>query len=419
MLKRIGRCLAILCILGCVLTNVGCNVKKEDTSGELIVVTEVPFRNYVKEAADFMMNHNNGYKIQIDVLSEDPTRREQEIKKYQTQIMAGKGPDLYILDSSIENTWPIVENFFKDPSKIMESGALAPLDKYIEKDPYWKNSTYKKELLDAGKYKDRQYIIPLSCDYFIFAYPTSEEQIEGNDLKEWLQQIGKSDNKELQGAMSLSRMAGRWGAPAIDYENKEILFSKDEVCDFTLSYLKLSEKTSELPDMYKMSSTYNISNRFFSNYFQNKKFQFVPNLYGKKIAAVKAYGAVSMSSSHKDAAYQFLMLFLNDTIETEMKKIDKYTKIQGYLDLSGIPVQEKAIRAKAEMESLDKTVTEQVCKTFSEIEQAFFVTDTERNMYTSIDNLELRKPKSDALMEEEVKNLVEDVWEEYSIRIKE
>lgn len=71
------------------------------------------------------------------------------------------------------------------------------------------------------------------------------------------------------------------------------------------------------------------------------------------------------------------------------------------------------------MESLDKTVTEQVCKTFSEIEQAFFVTDTERNMYTSIDNLELRKPKSDALMEEEVKNLVEDVWEEYSIRIKE
>lgn len=423
MLKRIGGYLVIFCILGCTLTNAGCNTKKEGTARKLIVVTEASFRERVEEAADFMMNqnHNDKYKIQVDVLPEEPTHREQVIKKLQTQIMAGKGPDLYILDSSMEYERLTVENLFKDPSKIMESGVLAPLDKYIEKDSYWKNSTYKKELLDAGKYSDRQYIIPFSCDYFIFAYPTSDEQIRGSNLKEWLQQIEKTDNKELQSKMMLSLMAGRWGVPAIDYENKEILFSKDEVYDFSLSYLQLSKKRHKLPDSYKMSSTYDLadSGRSFSNDFQNKRFQFVPNLYGEKPAAVKSYGTVSMSSSYKDAAYQFLMLFLNDTIETEMKKIDKDTRIKGYIDSYGIPVQEKAIQAKAKAEGLDKTVTEQVCKTFSEIEQAFFVTDTERNMYTSIENLEFGKPKSDALMKEDVKNLVETVWEEYSIRIKE
>lgn len=185
MLKRIGGYLVIFCILGCTLTNAGCNTKKEGTARKLIVVTEASFRERVEEAADFMMNqnHNDKYKIQVDVLPEEPTHREQVIKKLQTQIMAGKGPDLYILDSSMEYERLTVENLFKDPSKIMESGVLAPLDKYIEKDSYWKNSTYKKELLDAGKYSDRQYIIPFSCDYFIFAYPTSDEQIRESNLK--------------------------------------------------------------------------------------------------------------------------------------------------------------------------------------------------------------------------------------------
>ena len=51
---------------------------------------------------------------------------------------------------------------FTNPYKTMQSGVLASLDKYMKEDSYWEDSTYKKELLEAGQYEKRQYIIPVS-----------------------------------------------------------------------------------------------------------------------------------------------------------------------------------------------------------------------------------------------------------------
>lgn len=405
--KRVCRSLAITSIVSFVLMGMGCESTQNSPKKELLVVTDFLFQKQVIEAADFMMDINDEYTIQVETLSEDYDLREKETKKLQTQIMAGKGPDVYILNATMENQKYEGTPFFKNPYKIMESGALAPLDTYMKKDSYWKDSTYKKELLEAGKYNKRQYIIPFSCDYFVFCSPTDGEQMKGETIKEWLQQVEDSGSQELKNAMSLRLTAGRWFSPAIDYETKKILFSKEQWSDFALSYLNLRSNES----VYIENNPYTITNLFLNEDLKGKTLQFIPNMQGKKVAAVKAYGAVGMSSSFKDEAYQFLMLFLNDTIESEMQKVDKATRIQGYIDQEGIPVQEAAIRAKAKMQSVDESTAEQVCKTFSEIEDAFFVTDVERKLSMEIEALEFDPIKAD--MEKRVDNVSENIWKNY------
>ena len=88
--------------------------------------------------------------------------------------------DVYILDTVIENESVSNTALFTNPYKTMQSGALAPLDEYMKEDSYWENSTYKKELLEAGQYEKRQYIIPFSCDYFVFCEPADGEQMTGH-----------------------------------------------------------------------------------------------------------------------------------------------------------------------------------------------------------------------------------------------
>ena len=89
--------------------------------------------------------------MRIQRLPDKQEEREIEIQKMRTEIMAGKGPDVYLLDGKQENGeefLPLLEN----PYQTMQSGALAPLDELMEKDSYWKDDTYSDVILKAGQY---------------------------------------------------------------------------------------------------------------------------------------------------------------------------------------------------------------------------------------------------------------------------
>ncbi len=87
-------------------------------------------------------------KVNLEVSSGD---YEEYAKKLNTQIMAGKGPDLF---------WMIGD--VVDPYKIMESGALADLSSYFKNDPNFNIDDFNKAVFYGGQMKGKQYIVPLS-----------------------------------------------------------------------------------------------------------------------------------------------------------------------------------------------------------------------------------------------------------------
>ena len=140
----------ILVLFLIILSVSGCTVTSKKNVKTLTVLAESSFEQQIERAATNMELLNEEIEVKIQYLSRNEEQREIEIQKMRTQIMAGKGPDVYIIDGVCEGSTEVKKPLFESPYQVMQSGALAPLDDFMGKDSYWKDSTYKEEFLGEG-----------------------------------------------------------------------------------------------------------------------------------------------------------------------------------------------------------------------------------------------------------------------------
>ena len=82
-------------VIGMVYLGTGCNVKEGNET--LHVVTEASFEEDVMEAKSFFQIEHPEIQIEVQVLKQDREERTSEIQKIRTEIMAGNGPDVFLL----------------------------------------------------------------------------------------------------------------------------------------------------------------------------------------------------------------------------------------------------------------------------------------------------------------------------------
>ena len=317
-MKNIAGKIIILGCAGMLLVGMdGCEKQKEKQDKTVLnVITDPSIQKEVNSIADFMMKTEE-IEIKVKVLPSKEEGRDSEIQKLQTQIMAGKGADVYLLDTSPDAAEMKTE-LFANPYQTMQSGVLAPLDKYMETDSYWEDTTYNEKILNAGQYDGKQYMIPLSCYYYVLSGTNDIENITGDTLGEWLEQAEQLDDSGLKEAIngSLYLTSGRWFQPAADYEAQQVLFDKEKWATFAKTYMRFRQE--EIPDAAdNMEEQYQIQpvRSFIGG--EEAFAKIIPDLEGRKMASIMTYGAVGMSSDQKEEAYEFLMLFLNDKIKEE------------------------------------------------------------------------------------------------------
>ena len=134
----------------------GCTKLNKDVSKTLSIVIEPAFKEQVLDAVKYATSNNNSLEFEIKILSPDPDKRSAEIQKLRTQIMSGKGPDLYLVNCSTDGAAQMNEPLFENPYKAMQSGVFASLDKYMKKDSYWQKENYNPSFLLPGQYQERQ-----------------------------------------------------------------------------------------------------------------------------------------------------------------------------------------------------------------------------------------------------------------------
>lgn len=400
-------------VMAMVFLGAGCNVKEEKEA--LYVVTEASFEEDVKEARTFFQKEHPEVQIEVHVLKQDPEERSSEIQKIRTEVMAGNGPDVFLLGCPDEliSKEDQQECLFSNVNKTMESGGFAALDTYMKKDKYWENDTYQPAILKAGQYKGKQYVIPLGCTYFIYAHPETKGALTGITLTDWLQEIAESKNEELKYQMfrSLYRlMSGRIIQLAIDYENGEVQFEKEMWASVLLKYVpeyqnvceqevaSAIEDTSEFmiqrADMMTLSAETEI------------QCQALPELYGNRTVAITSFGAIGMSSANQEMAYEFLMLFLNDEMESE-----EFGTINGWISSSGVPVQERSWKKYLDSHGMnEKNIQQAILKSFRELDKAYFPVETECELYQEMSDILNNTKKLDI---EELKMRIESVSQEY------
>lgn len=415
---------AILCV--CTLTAGlwGCGTEEKSEEEKILrVVTDGRLYTDVEFAARFLEGVDSGIEVRIQRLSDDKAEREIEIQKLRTEIMAGKGPDVYLIDGGEEygeEFLPLLEN----PYQTMQSGALAPLDALMEEDSYWEDDTYSDVILKAGQYDGHQYILPMSVSYYVLSRETDMEEMTEDTLGEWLEQARNSQDIRLKTAFwsSLWAQSARWMQPAADYERGEVLFNKEKWIKFSDQYFQFHIDVGE--EVHETGNWYNfemLSSAVFSDKTSPIDLQVVPDLEGRKMASIQTYGAVGMSSDLKQEAYDFLMLFLNDRSQKYSREHSEGSmilpQIYGYFDSAFIPVQESAFEAW--MHYPPDEELEKMLQSFHELDGAYFLTKAERELFEGVYEIEIQSTYPDYDWNPALAKITDSAWNTYKMMVSE
>ena len=180
----------------------------------------------------------------------------------------------------------------------------------------------------------------------------------------------------------LENISGNWFQPAADYDEGKVLFDKEAWETFGMNFLlkKLQWVESGLEGT---GEGYQITDLNFATTGmpQMKSARIIPDIQGNRMAAIRCFGAVGMSSDHKEEAYRFLMLFLNDEIKSARQEQGVGTFVDGILGTE-LPVQESALAAR--FPSLDTDSLEMVRDVFLTIDGAYFPVGVEADLYQAV-----------------------------------
>lgn len=353
----------------------GCKDQQKANKYTLTILTEQEFESQIKIARNYLAEQSTNVDIQIKTLSTNPSTREIEIQKLITQIMAGKGYDIYLLnnlrygDAQPTDTMPLIAN----PYKAMESGLFAPLDSYMKQDDYWDKSSYNSAFLETGKYNDKQYILPLTFTGELLLLESDWiQKPEADNLVEWLKYAERSEDTDLKGAfIHHIFMSPNWYQPAINYQKREVQYDKERWKEFFVSNMKFFSLNIE------QSANWSQDTSWTSVRDGLKRIEFIPDITGNRVASIQGYGAVGMSCERKEEAYEFLMLFLNH--ETDLL----WQGIGG----RGIPTDPDKYQMQFERGfKVSEETLKMTLKAYQGLNCAYFATNVESYLHEAVEN---------------------------------
>lgn len=174
------------------------------------------------------------------------SERSAQIAALRTEIMAGGGPDLYILSCHLpgwkneiqRHSWYDVsmnyekeERLFTDVQAAMKNKCFLPLDDLIQNDALWLDtSLLHTAALDAGRTEEGQVVLPLTMTFPLAFYqenalslPLPDSFAEAKSWKDTAVRHAYATAANRQFPDILGQLA--------DYETETLLFSEEKLLD--------------------------------------------------------------------------------------------------------------------------------------------------------------------------------------------
>lgn len=366
----------------------------EKREKEIVILTEESIENEVSETALWYMRSQDEVKVIIQTLSNNEAERMGQLQELRTEIMAGEGPDVYLLETAYEETVELNERelLFANVNKSIESGFFEDLSKYMEEDSFWKEAPVSEAFMKAGQMNGKQYVLPLSCYYYVLAGKEDEVLKMGENIEEWMNTIRFSGNHALlENCGLISLRAARLLQPAIDYEKKETILQKEAWISLMMNQIipyKQERASAEYTgvEQYSIWQIPAVINDMAVNEYT--LCEVIPGLNGEKVAAIHNWGAVSRSCDYKQNAYDFLMLFLNNYVSlagTENENgLSWYPGVDECIGMSDIPVHTQALQQFMERKGIKKAQRELIIESFEQVDYAYFSTEVESFLFEQI-----------------------------------
>jgi len=185
--------------------------------------------------------------ILVEYIPMSGSERETMLDRLRVEIGSGDGPDIFIMTCDSKNSkGHKCETLFLMPEKAMNLGTFLSLDEYMEQHTqYAEWDQMNQVVLDAGKNKEGQQIVPLAYTFPLVTFRQWEASHTPDKSLTWNDML-TSDDINLRAAAvwtdNLSTdyegcpfMNSRDGLPEYilgdiaDFETEELLFTEDEL----------------------------------------------------------------------------------------------------------------------------------------------------------------------------------------------
>lgn len=368
-MKKIFVFLLVLLLSGLLLLS-SCAQNTDAGEKTLWIVTEESFADgmnwQAKNIIEDFQKANPDVKVTLEILPDEkdqPQEREIRLKKIRSQILAGQGPDIYLLPNSTFASDPL----FEDVQQSMHNGVFADISTYYDADESLGKEELVTEVMDGGVVEGERYVLPL---YYTFPVLYTERQLmtaldldleaAASDIYCLFDELASAYDTKWNWSPSIAGCSGcaPYLPQMIDYASGKVLIDEAQMSAFLTAYSNLHSNalvgglgmtsyfskgtvfTEEEPismswahSALALSAVSKVAN-------QDLVAIPIPAADGDLVACVTYYGAIGNGCSNPELAYGLLREFLTENVQFEKDRLslDKYTAQSA---ASGLPVRSK------------------------------------------------------------------------------
>ena len=182
--------------------------------------------------------------VNLEILPLDDESRQARMKRLRTQIMSGKGPDVYLLPTGsqvILRKWdePLyvpIDPLFHDVTHAMELGTFFDLSALYDADTALNTSALKPEIMEAGCRDGHRWVLPLRFDIPVIYTQPEQAQAMGipeslfhQDFLTIVQTLCTQDSPFYLCAGLVFPQQLDYLAPLVDYSTGQVLLSRQQL----------------------------------------------------------------------------------------------------------------------------------------------------------------------------------------------
>ncbi|WP_322169897.1 hypothetical protein [Acutalibacter caecimuris] len=206
----------------------------EEPLSALTVCVDLYWQNsqYVFELLLRVPGNQKEFNLLTETIPEEGAQRENALTRIRTEIMAGKGPDVFICNSSPLQSGK--DGLFLFPRQAMENRIFLPLDDYIAQAEQMEWDRLQPQVMEAGRNEEGQLLVPLTYEIGIKAVEKSGYTPSFDRPSTWEEMAESSDPTARELARNVL-MYDPLGDLA-DYENDTLAYTEEELVAYFLRY---------------------------------------------------------------------------------------------------------------------------------------------------------------------------------------
>lgn len=251
--------------------------------------------------------------IEIEIPPKHGQERELYLTALRTEMMAGKGPDVFVTLSGFgshpfedSTDFCFEESLFKFPQQAMERNMFLPLDEYIENAQFMEWDKLTPVVMEAGKNEHGQLLLPMT-------YTINLSVFKSEDIEYRQEDPGLTRKDMLAGPLELVSTAVNISesmqslalAPLADYKNDKLAVSEEELLEYITSRDD-ARKSLEGLDIPDSSYTYlNPDMWFDEEYGHSSELALIPSFSrtGGYNAMITSFAAINANTKRPDDAF--------------------------------------------------------------------------------------------------------------------